>query len=110
MPKNNNKEKKYPLAIGVVALGVSPLLLLLPMFKLVSNSDPLISIIGWFLTPVVTFTAYGFSVYLKNKELANRNFERSRVNYELLLRICAYISLVIAILHIWRLASIWSVV
>jgi hypothetical protein len=108
--KNKNKEKKYPLVIGVVALAVSPLLLLLPMFKLVSNSDPLISIIGWFLTPVVTFTAYGFSVYLKNKELANRNFERSRVNYELLLRIFAYISLVIAILHIWRLASIWSVV
>ena len=108
--KNKNLEKKYPLVVSLVSLIVSPLLLLLPFLKLVSNSDPLISIFGWFLTPVVTFTAYGFNVYLKNKEQANPNFEKSLRNYELILRILAYVSLIPAIFHIWRLATLWSVV
>jgi hypothetical protein len=106
---SNDTASKAPLIIGLVAFGVSPILISLPALKLVSNTDWSSSFIGWLLTPVIVFVMYGYNFYLQNRASTNPNFI-SRSSYGTTLKYLAYFSIVLALFHIVRLATIWSVV
>jgi hypothetical protein len=109
MTDKNNKAKVWPLWASIAGTVFSVVLALLPILKIVSNSAPLTSVVGWFLTPVVTFTLFGCDYYLQNKSTNSVNFRR-RPEFGKALMVLAYISIAICIVHVWRFASILSVV
>lgn len=109
MAKNSTTASGAPFLISLLALLSSLALVALPIFKLVSNTDSIPSLVGWFLTPVVTFTMYGLDFFLQSQGGASSNFI-FRPGFTKALKAIAYISLVVGIFHIWRIATLWSVV
>jgi hypothetical protein len=94
---------------GISSISLSAILAVLPYLKLVSNSDGTTSLVGWLLTPVVTFTLFGLNFFLETKGMSRSNFI-SMESYGTILRIVAYLSIPVALFHIWRIATIWSLV
>jgi purine-cytosine permease-like protein len=109
MPDKNNKAKAWPLWVSIAATVFSVVLALLPILKLVTNTAWFTSVIGWALTPVLTFILFGYDYYLQNKATNSVNFVR-RPDYGRALMIVAYLSIAICVVHVWRFASILSVV
>jgi hypothetical protein len=109
MPDSYSRATKFPLIVGLISIFLSILLAVLPYLKLVSNSDLTSSLIGWLLTPVLTFTMFGLDFFFQTKGLSQSNFV-SMESYGKILRIVAYLSIVVAMFHIWRIALIWSLV
>lgn len=99
----------FPLVAGLISITASLVLALLPLLRLVSNSNYASSLIGWLLGPVVLFTLYGIDVNLQ-KSPKNRSLLISKPGYTTTLRILAYISIAIGLMHAWRVSSLLSVV
>jgi purine-cytosine permease-like protein len=109
MSDKNNKAKAWPLWASIAVTVFSVVLALLPILKLVTNTAWFTSVIGWALTPVLTFILFGYDYYLQNKATNSVNFRR-RPEFGKALMVLAYISIAICIVHVWRFASILSVV
>ena len=109
MGNSKTRANKFPLVVGLVSISLSIALAVLPYLKLVSNSDLTSSLIGWALTPVLTFIMFGLDFFFQTKGLSQSNFV-SMESYGKILRIVAYLSILVAMFHIWRIALIWSLV
>ena len=103
------KASPLPLILSSVALVASAVLAALPALRLISNTNPVTSIIGWLLTPVATFVLYGLDFRFQNAPQNSRNFVM-RPGFTRTLQILAIASLLLLFPHILRLAQIWSVV
>jgi hypothetical protein len=103
------KASPLPLILSIVALLASAVLAALPALRLISNTNPLTSIIGWLLTPVATFVLYGLDFRFQTSPFNHRNFVMKPI-FTFVLRIVAFASLLLLFPHILRLAQIWSVV
>ena len=108
MANQSNTASKVPVILSWVSLGLSLVLLAIP-YLFTSNSDWVTPLIGWILTPVVTFGCFGWDFYSQNRSDLGPNF-RARDDYGKILAIISYISVVVAIFHIMRFAFIWSLV
>lgn len=109
MSNSRERASSAPLYASLMAAVGSVILLALPSLRLVSNSDASTSILGWVLTPVLTFTLYGVDFYLQNRTSNSSNFIY-RPGIGKALKILGYGSIVLCLFHIWRLASLMSVV
>jgi len=61
------------------------------------------------LTPVLSFTLYGLDYYLQHRATNSASYT-FRSGYTTVLKILAYASLALCIVHVSRLADLWSVV
>jgi len=61
------------------------------------------------LTPVLSFTLYGLDYYLQHRATNSASYT-FRSGYTTVLKVLAYVSLVLCVVHVWRLADLWSVV
>jgi F0F1-type ATP synthase assembly protein I len=109
MGNSNTKPTKFPLIVGLVSISLSIVLAALPYLKVVSNSNLTSSLIGWALTPVLTFTMFGLDFFFQTKGLSQSNFVSIEI-YGKILKLVAYLSILVAMFHIWRIALIWSLV
>lgn len=94
--------------LSVVSFVFSLALALLPVLRVISNTSPLTSILGWLLTPVATFVFFGVDQNAQNRN-GNRNFVR-KPGYSRTLQIIAIASIGLLFPHVLRLAGLWSVV
>jgi hypothetical protein len=107
MASSSQKASRLPLVIGISSIVLS-LVLMYVSFQLTEHNNWLPSLLGWLLTPVLTFTMVGIDFYLQNRADLPVTFE-SRSIYSKILRLNAYASVLFALGHIIRLAQIWSV-
>jgi hypothetical protein len=109
VPEKMKPASAWPLVLALLSILSSLVLGLLPMMRLVSNSNFATSLVGWLLGPVMAFTLYGVDVNLQ-KSPKNRALLIAKPGYTAVLRILAYASILIGLMHAWRVSSLLSVV
>ena len=107
MSAKSQGASKMPLVVGVASLVLS-LVLMYVSYSVVEHNNWWPALLGWLLTPVLTFTMIGIDFYLQNRSDLPVTFE-SRAIYSKILRILGYVSVICALGHIVRIAQIWSV-
>ncbi len=108
MAKTKEEASIFPLVVSLVSTLTSTVFLWFSYF-MSENGNWLISFVGWVLTPVLTFSMLGVDFYLQNKPNLPITFE-SKPKFAKWLKIIAYLSIVLALLHIYRFAQVWSVI
>ena len=107
MTKVRTKASVLPVLVGTLSFIASLVLALLPLLKLVSNSETTTSLVGWFLASVTIFTLYGIDHRIQNSPRNSPAFAY-RTGYGHTLAFLAYASLLLTFAHVWRLAELWS--
>lgn len=107
MAKARTRASVLPLLLGILSFITSLILALLPLLKLVSNSETTTSLVGWFLASVTIFTLYGIDHRIQTSPKNAPTFEY-RSGYSRTLAFLAYASLLLTFAHVWRWADLWS--
>lgn len=87
-----------PLIVGFAAIAVSILL-----YTLQSN-DPTFNVVAYFLTPILVVLCLGIDTILQRKGLHDPWFS-PKPTYSFLLRVIVFISFVVALPHIYKIAQ-----
>lgn len=109
MASQRSSASPVPLIISLISLVSSAVLALLPYFKVVTNTEWYTSFFGWLLAPIATFIMVGIDFFMQNSVNNSARFN-FRPGFSKTLKLIAYLSIPILILHALRLAGIWSVV
>jgi hypothetical protein len=108
MAKVREEASKMPLIASVLGLLLSTVLVWLSYF-MSEHSNWQLSFTGWLITPVLTFSMLGVDFYLQNKPNLPITYE-SKPQFTRWLKVFAYLSVVLALIHIYRFALVWSVI
>lgn len=109
MARISNRESASPiwLTLSLLSFLASLVLAVLPVLRVISNTSPLSSVLGWLLTPVATFVFFGIDDNVQKR--GGSNFIRKPA-FTRTLQVIAILSVGLLVPHAIRLASLWSVV
>jgi len=108
MAKTREEASIFPLMVSLTSVLLSVVLLWFSYF-MSEHSNWIPSFAGWVLTPVITFSMLGIDFYLQNKPNLPITFE-SKPKFARWLKIISYFSILLALIHIYRFAQVWSVI